>query len=95
MAGSSRGGIDGAGHEKRAFLQVSQKNQLISDEAVQIRDEAVLMRVLVPYGVTVLVAVGGGASSAFLPLTAGVMTAGGTGAGGRWEGRSGERQIGP
>jgi hypothetical protein len=60
MAGSSRGGIDGAGHEKRAFLQVSQKNQLISDEAVQIRDEAVLMRVLVPYGVTVLVGRGRG-----------------------------------
>jgi hypothetical protein len=32
----------------------------MSDEAVQMSDEAVLMMVLVPYGVTVLVAVGAG-----------------------------------
>jgi hypothetical protein len=60
MAGSSRGGIVGAGHEKAAFLQVSRKNQLMSDEAVQMSDEAVLMMVLVPYRVTDLVAVGAG-----------------------------------
>lgn len=54
-------------------MQVSPKNQLMCDEAGQIRDEAVLMMVLVLIGVTHWVTIfvtKEGASPDFFPLAA-------------------------
>jgi hypothetical protein len=65
MAGSSRGGIGGTGHEEVACLQISRKNQLMSDEAVQMSDGTGSMMILVPYGVTDLVALGAGFTCLF------------------------------